>query len=92
MSPHLTSYKLLYANYWKGQLGFSKKIPEGLNEEQFTHLFNIILLGDYGVGKTAFFRRFVDEPFNDKCRGTVGVDYRAISVYNGELIKLLIWC
>lgn len=36
----------------------------------------LILLGDYGVGKSAFFRRFVDNSFiGENCKPpTVGLD------------------
>ncbi len=40
----------------------------------------IILLGDYGVGKTSLVRRYVDDSFSDKYHTTIGVKISKKSV------------
>jgi len=52
----------------------------------------ILLLGDFGVGKTSLIRRYVDRTFDDRYLSTIGVKIsrKQISLEN-ELYELLIW-
>ncbi|KAK6185362.1 hypothetical protein SNE40_007612 [Patella caerulea] len=56
--------------------------------------YKVILCGEYGVGKSSIFRRFMNNSFtleNDK-KSTVGLDQasRIVNV-NGTDVKLLLW-
>ena len=53
----------------------------------------LFILGDYIAGKTALFRRIVDNKFDDFSRGTIGIDFgkKVIKLENGFEISLRIW-
>ena len=56
-------------------------------------LYKIVILGDTSVGKTCFFNRYVDNTFEEKTLGTIGIEYRLknVQLENGSTIKLQIW-
>ena len=56
------------------------------------HTFNILTIGESGVGKTCILRRFVENKFLKSHLATIGIDFRTkvIHVY-GKDIKLKIW-
>lgn len=39
------------------------------------YLFNILLIGDSGVGKSCLLLRFADDNFNNNYISTIGVDF-----------------
>lgn len=52
--------------------------------------FNVITLGDYGVGKSSLFKRLLKNKFPLNQLSTVGYDYNEYYVkYHGEIYKLL---
>jgi small GTP-binding protein len=55
--------------------------------------FNIVLLGDCGVGaKTCLLRRYIDNSFNANQITTIGIDFKIKMVYTDfGAIKLQIW-
>jgi len=52
----------------------------------------LVVVGDYGVGKTALLIRFSDDEFSENYISTIGVDFRDRTVDTGDsLVKLQIW-
>ncbi len=49
-------------------------------EPSFDYMFKIILVGDSGVGKTAFLSRYCDDTFINNSVSTVGIDFRVVNV------------
>jgi len=55
-------------------------------------MFKLVLVGDQGTGKTAFFSRIFGEPFRSITDPTVGLDFKNLTVeVNVKRIKLQIW-
>ncbi|XP_032816014.2 EF-hand calcium-binding domain-containing protein 4B-like isoform X2 [Petromyzon marinus] len=55
-------------------------------------LFKVVLVGNSGVGKSCFIRRFCDNEFNSDTTSTIGVDYdvKTLSV-EGAKVALQFW-
>lgn len=53
----------------------------------------VCLIGDYSVGKTSLFRRFMSNEFSEQYITTVGVkvETKLIQLSNGEPLKLVVW-
>lgn len=52
----------------------------------------VLLVGNFGVGKTSLIRRFVSNEFSEDYISTIGVRVSKKEVeYNNEKLKLLIW-
>ncbi|KAL3873903.1 hypothetical protein ACJMK2_036981 [Sinanodonta woodiana] len=52
-------------------------------------MFKIILVGNFGVGKSSLILRFSDDIFADKCINTIGADFKIRTVeLDGKMIKL----
>jgi len=52
----------------------------------------VLLVGNFGVGKTSLIRRFVLNEFSEDYISTIGVRVsKKIVEYNNETIKLMIW-
>ncbi len=52
----------------------------------------VILTGNFGVGKTSLFNRFVYDRFSDKYLTTIGVKVnKKVTQVNGEEISILLW-
>ena len=57
-----------------------------------TFRFKIVVVGDYGVGKTTLINRFVDERFEEDYKPTLGVQFTKKDMKIGEdLVELIIW-
>jgi len=59
----------------------------------YDHLVKIILVGDSGVGKSAFLERLAQNSFTDAYQHTIGVDFRLypLTMEDGKSVKLQIW-
>ena len=52
----------------------------------------VLLVGNFGVGKTSLIRRFVLNEFSEDYISTIGVRVsKKVVVYKNETIKLMIW-
>ncbi len=56
----------------------------------------ICLVGDFGVGKTSFIRRFVESQFSDSYLSSVGVKIsrKSVDIYNMQerhIVQLIVW-
>ena len=55
----------------------------------YDHIFKIIVLGDNGVGKSSFIRRFCEGTFVADMESTIGVDFYLSEIEcNGKKIKV----
>ena len=56
-------------------------------------LLKVIILGDYGVGKTSLMQQFVNSKFSHQYKATIGADFltKEITVDNNKLVTLQIW-
>ena len=45
-------------------------------DSNIDYMYNIILVGNAGVGKTAFLVRYCDDAFSPSYVATVGIDFR----------------
>jgi Ras-related protein Rab-8A len=58
----------------------------------YDHIFKIILIGDNGVGKSSFIRRFCEGSYVADMETTIGVDFYLSEIdVNGKKIKVKIW-
>ncbi len=65
-----------------------KPIYEKPPEKDYHLLSKFLLVGDSGVGKSAFLSRYVDDTFSDAYIGTIGIDFAIKTiVYKGLRIK-----
>ncbi|MBX2870367.1 MAG: GTP-binding protein [Acidiferrobacterales bacterium] len=52
----------------------------------------ILLVGDFGVGKSSLVERYVNDRFSEEYKSTIGVVIQKKSVeIDGEMLNLLIW-
>ena len=52
-------------------------------DEEYDHLFKIVLIGDSGVGKSNLLSRFTKNEFNLESKATIGVEF-ATKTVTGE--------
>lgn len=59
---------------------------------KYDYRFKVIMLGDYGVGKTSTSFHYLHGEFKSTFKTTLGIDYEAKMVnYEDNIIKLLVW-
>lgn len=53
----------------------------------------IVLLGQFGVGKTSVVRRFIHDTFGDDYKSTLGVEIskKNITLSSGKIMSMIIW-
>ncbi|KAN0035392.1 hypothetical protein ACTA71_004658 [Dictyostelium dimigraforme] len=60
--------------------------------DQYDYLFNILVIGDTGVGKSSITERFTKNKFKEDFIPTIGIDFHSKIVFiNGRKMKLHIW-
>ena len=60
--------------------------------QEYDFLFKILLIGDYGVGKSSLVARYTDGTFNEYYISTIGVDFKIKTInVDGFAVKLQIW-
>eukprot|EP01083_Nonionella_stella_P121517 365157_1 len=63
-----------------------------LSTKQHDSRFQLLLIGDSEVGKTAIMQRFREDTFNPAISTTIGVDFASKNVQIGDkIIKLQVW-
>ena len=63
-----------------------------MDDEEYSMIFKIILIGDSGVGKTNILSRYVNNTFSETTKSTVGVELGCkIEEINNTKIKIQIW-
>jgi len=62
-----------------------------LNQE-YDHLFKILLIGDAAVGKSSLMMRYVDNIYSENYMSTIGVDFKIRTLeLDNQTLKLQIW-
>ena len=63
-----------------------------MEDEEYSMIFKMILIGDSGVGKTNILNRYVNDTFSEATKSTVGVELGTkVEEYNNTKIKIQIW-
>ena len=61
-------------------------------DEEYSLIFKIILIGDTSVGKTNILSRYINDKFSETSKSTVGVELATkVENYNNKKIKIQIW-
>jgi Ras-related protein Rab-18 len=61
-------------------------------DEEYDHLFKVLLIGDSGVGKSCILLRFCDDTFDSKQQSTIGVDFKVKTIQSGgKTVKMTLW-
>ena len=60
-----------------------------MDDEDYSTIFKIILVGDSGVGKTNILSRYVNDTFSETTKSTVGVELGCkIEEINNTRVKI----
>ncbi|XP_062520317.1 ras-related protein Rab-38-like [Corticium candelabrum] len=61
--------------------------------EKKEHLYKVLVIGDGGVGKTSFIKRYVHQFFSVHYKATIGVDFalKLLSWDSNTFIRLQLW-
>ena len=63
-----------------------------MEDEEYSMIFKMILIGDSGVGKTNILNRYINNTFSETTKSTVGVGLGTkVEEYNNTKIKVQIW-
>ncbi len=55
-------------------------------------LYKVLVIGDYGVGKTSIIRRYTEGFFSPNYKLTIGVDFAVKTItHEDKTIKLQLW-
>ncbi|KAI9085532.1 hypothetical protein K1719_032375 [Acacia pycnantha] len=61
-------------------------------DDEYDYLFELVLIGDSGVGKSNLLSRFTRNEFNLESKSTIGVEFATKSLnLDGKVIKAQIW-
>jgi Ras-related protein Rab-32 len=57
------------------------------------HLYKVLVIGDYGVGKTSLIRRYTEGYFSPNYKLTIGVDFalKTVEGEDGKKVALQLW-
>ena len=63
-----------------------------MGDDNYDHIFKVLLLGNSDVGKSSLLLRFVDSVWNDAFVPTIGVDFKVKTLdINNQKVKMQIW-
>ena len=64
---------------------------DDISNQEYDHLFKVLLLGDSGTGKSSLILRYTDDIFNSSLVSSIGVDFKVKKkVIDGKIIKIQI--
>lgn len=65
----------------------------GTPNQAHEHLYKILVIGDFGVGKTSIIRRYTENIFSPNYKLTIGVDFslKSLTWSSGLKINLQLW-
>ena len=62
-----------------------------LMNQEYDHLFKVLLLGDSGTGKSSLILRYTEDTFNSSLVSSIGVDFKVKNkIIDGKIIKIQI--
>ena len=63
-----------------------------MGDDNYDHIFKVLLLGNSDVGKSSLLLRFVDSVWNDAFVPTIGVDFKVKTLdIKNQKVKMQIW-
>ena len=64
-----------------------------MESTEFEHIYKVILLGDWGVGKSNLLQRYISKEFKEDVDATIGAEFeeKIIILEAGNVIKLQLW-
>ncbi|KAL7711581.1 Small GTPase Rab11B [Entamoeba marina] len=63
-----------------------------MSQDEYDHLYKVVLVGESGVGKSNLLLRFTRNEFDPDKRSTIGVEFATRSItYNNKNIRAQIW-
>jgi len=66
---------------------------DGLLKDVSIYMFKVLVLGEAGVGKTSFVRRYVNGQFSENYKATIGVDFstKAVNWTEKDRVDIFLW-
>ena len=62
-----------------------------LMNQEYDHLFKVLLLGDSGTGKSSLILRYTEDTFNSSLVSSIGVDFKVKNkIIDGKIIRIQI--
>jgi GTPase SAR1 family protein len=62
-----------------------------LMNQEYDHLFKVLLLGDSGTGKSSLILRYTEDTFNSSLVSSIGVDFKVKKkIIDGKIIRIQI--
>ena len=62
-----------------------------LMNQEYDHLFKVLLLGDSGTGKSSLILRYTEDTFNSTLVSSIGVDFKVKKkIIDGKIIRIQI--
>ena len=62
-----------------------------LMNQEYDHLFKVLLLGDSGTGKSSLILRYTEDTFNSSLVSSIGVDFKVKNkIIDGKVIRIQI--
>lgn len=59
---------------------------------KYDYLIKLLIIGDLGVGKTCFLRKFLHDNSTDPSISTIGIDFSIKTIeIDGKTVKIQIW-
>ena len=59
--------------------------------QEYDHLFKVLLLGDSGTGKSSLILRYTEDTFNSSLVSSIGVDFKVKNkIIDGKVIRIQI--
>ena len=56
-------------------------------DTSFDYMYKVLIVGNSGVGKTAFLMRYCDDTFSQSFVATVGIDFKVKNMYRSATVR-----